>query len=157
MTPTPEADGPGWTPPPGAPPPPADDSPYRSPDAARRLVATVKALFSLYTELFREEAEQAFRRLLLMAALLGASAAFGAASLLTVAFILILGVQRLTGWPLLESAATGLGLFVTIILCLLGLFALLLQRPWLARSRVLVARTIAALRPEAPTTDAPST
>ena len=130
--------------------PPAGEAPWQSVDVARRLGNTVKTLLSLHVDIAREEAEADLKRLAVVAALLGGVVSFSAVSALSVGALIVLGVQRITGLPALESVAISLGLYLLLIALLALAVVLLLQRPFLPRTRALVRRTVDSLSRDDP-------
>ena len=110
----------------------------------------LKALFSLHRDLLEEEARADLRRLGLIAGLGGAAAAMGFVSAMSLGVVVILGIQRLSGLPLLESVAIGMGGTILFMLVLLASAVSLFRKPFLRRSRLLLTRTWASLTRDDP-------
>ena len=90
------------------------------------------------------------RRLGFIAGLGGAAAAMGFVSAMSLGVVVILGIQRLSGLPLLESVAIGMGGTILLMLLLLASAVSLFRKPFLRRSRLLLTRTWASLTRDDP-------
>ncbi|NOY24955.1 MAG: hypothetical protein GXP62_03695 [Oligoflexia bacterium] len=145
-----KSDQPGG-PPPGGPPPGPEGAegkrvvltPYLA--IFRRILRSLRGFFAAHVIVLRSEAHRELARLLVGASLMAGALMFLLASAILFATGLVVGVQRFTGLPWLESLGISLGctLLVALLLGALGLHRL--KKPLMPQSRELLKKTLDAL------------
>lgn len=135
---------------PGVDPAPQDGDEPRTPLAPylnilHRAVRSLRAFFAAHVIVVRSEAERELTRVIVAAGFIIAAAMFALASAILFSTGLVVGIQRVTGLPWLESLGISLvcTLLIGLLLAAIGYWRI--KKPLMPESRELLQKTLDGL------------